>query len=210
MLEFDTIKVRPMAADEIRSLTEEDTVYVGDSDFTKTVLVPGKITGEGTRHISENSVEILTRYGSSSWYAFGRVYTHDPEGEDMYLMRTAGVRMSSTLFFPGLSGEEAKERLYKAIRDEFGSGFVEEWRMRTGPVRALRWNVYAVRRERITVEQKDRRKKSTQTKVVETSRRLLVQGAWDGHDNHLRDQLELGEELHMELYLDPESKKGKI
>lgn len=210
MLEFDTIKARALTPEEIRALTTEDTVYIAESDFTRTVLAAGKITGKGPRHIKEESVEIRTIYGVSCWYAFGEVYTADGKGGEMLALRTAGTRMSSTLFFPGLDAEEAKERLYAAIRSEFGSGFVEEWSLRTGPVRALRWNVYAVKRERVTVAQPDRRKKSTQSRVVETSRRLLIQGAWDGHDNHLRNQLELGEELHMELYIDPENQKGRI
>lgn len=207
MEQFDIIKVITLSPDEIRALTVDDLIYVRDSSFKDTVLVPAHILGKRTR---ESEIEIQDIYGSTRWWSFDdNVYAEHEDGDPLPLMRTAGARLSSALFFPGITAEEAKERLYKAIRAEFGPGVVQAWNMRTGSVRNIRWNVYAVRRDWVAVQPKDKRKKATSTDTVEISRRPLAQGVWDGHDAHFGHLLELGESLHIEPYTEPAEQAGR-
>jgi hypothetical protein len=207
MRQFDIIKVITLRPEEIQDLTVDDLIYVRDSDFKDTVLVRAHILGKRTR---DSEVEIKDIYGSTRWWSFDDcVYAEHQDGDELPLMRTAGARLSSTLFFPGMEEEEAQERLYKAIRSEFGAGVVQAWSTRTGPVRNLRWNVYAVKRDWVAVQPKDKRKKATSTTTVETSRRPLAQGVWDGHDNHFGHLLEIGEQLHIEPYTEPAEQAGR-
>lgn len=198
MQQFDIIKVITLRPEEIQDLTVDDLIYVRDSSFKGIVLVKAHILGQRTR---ESEVEIRNIYGSTRWWSFDdNVYVEHEDGDPLPLMRTAGARLSSTLFFPGMEEEEVQERLYQAIRNEFGPGVVQAWSTRTGPVRNVRWNVYAVQRDWIAVQPKDKRKKATSTTTVEISRRMLAQGVWDGHENHFGHLLEVGEQLHLEPY----------
>lgn len=146
MADLDTIKVRRITPREFEALTPDIPVYVQDTTFQERVLVEAHIADRLTPFYNDTA-EIQTVYGVSAHYSARDVFLPDEHGEPQPLMRTAGRKATVTLFLPGMGEDEINARVRKALRDEFGPGSVELWKLRTQPTRDVRWDVYFERRE---------------------------------------------------------------
>lgn len=192
------VNVRPLSEDEFEALAVGDEVYIPSSDFQRHtgLLERARVVSSG----SGAKLRIRTDYNSE--YSAGVVYVPSEDGEEKWLFKDAGTRVSTALFIPGLEEPEAIERLRKALRAEFGGGVVEVWNMRSGPVRDIRWDVYEVRRDLVPVGPKPKRG-SAPTEWREVERRLLARGIRDGNERYFMGKEQQGWSLHIELH-DPE------
>lgn len=179
------VRVRPITLDEARALGPDDVIYVADSGFTLTVLVPAHLRADGVFESEGFSprVGLRTIYGSEGLYALDLVFVADGNGDEALLMATAGTRISSSLFFLGLEEGEAVERLKEVLRKEFGPGVVEVWNLRSTPVRDVLWDVWEVRRELLPAGPKPKKGKAP-TAWQEVERRLIARGIRDGHQRY--------------------------
>jgi hypothetical protein len=191
------VTVRLLSLGEIEALTADDEVFVPSSDFQLQtgLLERARITKQQVNNSAK--IRVLTAYGSE--YSVSAVYVPSEEGEEKWLLKDAGTRISTALFFTGLDEPEAIERLRKALRDEFGGGVVEVWNMRSGPMRELRWDVYEIRRDLVPVGPKPQRGKAP-TEWREVERRLLAHGVRDGHERYFMGKEQMGWQLHIELH----------
>lgn len=184
-MQLDTIKVRALTNEEIVALAPEDEILVADSGWTVTVLVPAKVNPKGGYYLRQETLEVTSIYGSTFWVKFGKVFVADDSGIEMPLVRTAGTRLSSTLFFPGLTEEEAKERLARALTSEFGKGIVQVWNLRSGPVKDVLMDVWEVRNDWVPdPAPTGRRKNASRGQVKPVERRLVHSGILEAHTQH--------------------------
>lgn len=180
MTQFDTIKARALTKEEFNSVTPEDLIYVSAGGWSIPILEPGYFTGN-EYYRRTGSLEVRTIYSSQVWQPLGSVYVADDNGEEFPAIRTSGVRVSSTLYFPDMTEDEARERMYKALRAEFGEGVIEVWNIRSSPIRDVTHDVYAVERDL-------NRTKTGEVSCVEKSRRTLARGVRDGHERFFRGE----------------------
>lgn len=176
----DTVRVRALSPEEVGSLDSSQLVYVQSPDFRSRVLEPAHIQEKGR---SDSGVYVLTIYGIQIHVGADKLFQADDLGEETNVLRTAGTRVSSTLFLRGIEGVGVIERIERALAKEFGPGIVEVWNMGSEPVRDLRYDVYETRTAWIPDEgsRKGKDQKGTY-QVVE--KRLLARGVVDGHQDH--------------------------
>lgn len=191
----ETIRVRALELDEIRSLGPDDLIYVQEHGFASRVLVPAyrKMNDDAYLDRQANpSVHVRSIFGSEFYVsANSDIFEQDDLGEEMPVIRSAGTRITSSLFFTGLEGGEALERLKRALREEFGPGIVEVWNMRSAPVRDLRWDVYATRTAWHPKEgSRKGRGQEGSYEVVE--KKLLARNVRDGHERYFMGKAEPG------------------
>lgn len=195
------IKVRALDPDEVRSLGPNDLIYVSDSDFTGKVLVPAyrKMKDDSFLNRDEKpSVHVRCIYGSEFYVsAETGVYVRDDLGEAAPVIRSAGARVSSSIFIPGVEPEEAEARLKKALRSEFGPGVVELWNLRSQPTRDLRWDVYQVKTGWVPKEG-SRKGRKQEGSFQEIQRKLLARGVRDGHEKYFMGKAEAGWQMQVE------------
>jgi hypothetical protein len=203
------VTVRALSREEIEALGADDEVYVPSSDFySHTGLVErAHLAVDRTRtHSHDKYAYVRTIYGHEYSVGLDEVYVPVEDGEEKWLMKTAGARVSTSLFFPDMDEGEAIERLYKAIRNEFGAGVVERWNQRSSPVRDVRRDVYEVRRDLVEVERAPYRVGSEpkggrgRKEYVEVERNLLARGVRDGREDYYRGQVREGWSFHAELH----------
>ncbi|MCP9209623.1 hypothetical protein [Streptomyces cucumeris] len=190
------VNVRLLSEDETEALTADDEVLVPSSDFQPHtgLLERARIAKErGGR----DKVRVLSVYGSE--YSVSTVYVPSEGGEEKWLLKDSGTRISTALFIPDLDEPEAIERLRKALRSEFGGGVVEVWNMRSGPVRDVRWDVYEIRHDLVPVGPKPQRGKA-QTEWREVERRLIASGVRDGHERYFMGKEQMGWSLCIEMH----------
>lgn len=196
------VRVRPLSAPEAPAVAPGDLLYIQDSDFTGPLLTPvHRKAGDESFREGKNGPELLVHPdfgGGEIWVRTGRVFIPHGEGTEMPVMCSAGTRISSSLFLPGLDGEEAMKRFKKAMRAEFGPGVVEVWNLRSGPVRDLRYDVWEVCTGWVADEQPAGRDRKVPGRVRETERRLLARGVRDGHQHHFSDKAAPGWQIVVE------------
>jgi hypothetical protein len=193
------VTVRLLSEDEIQALSVDDEVFVPSSDFRPhtNLLERARITASNKQRSEGDKVRVQTAYDVE--HSASTLYVPSEDGEEKWLLKDSGTRVSSALFFTGIDEPEAIERLRKALRDEFGSGVVEVWNMRSGPVRDLRWDVYEVRRDLVPVGPKPQRGKAP-TEWREVERRLLARGVRDGHERYFMGKEQMGWSLDIKLH----------
>jgi hypothetical protein len=192
---LDTVKARVLTGEEIVGLTPEDDILVADFGWTVDVLVPAKINHKGEYYLKQNTLEVTSIYGSTFWVKFGKVFVSDEGGAEYPLIRSAGSRLTASLFFPGLGEDEVRERFSRALVEEFGSGFVERWNMRSGPVKDVLMDVWEVRREWVPSpgKRKGGKGQAGEFKVVE--RELLRRKILEAHTPHFMNAARPGWEI---------------
>jgi hypothetical protein len=199
MTQFGSITARVLNEGEIETLTPEDLVYVPAPEFYGPVLTPGHLKGGDDYYRERQSFCVKTIYGTESHYKPDSIYVADDNGEEYAAIRTCGVKISSTLFFPDITEEEAQERLFKALRAEFGPGVVELWNKRSGPVRDVTWDVHGITRDVVKAA------KGKEPAVVETEQRTIARGVRDGHAWFFRNHAQRGEQIVCDVQLPEQS-----
>lgn len=191
----ETVRVRALELDEIRSLGPDDLIYVQDPGFTSRVLVPARRKMDDEAYLdrqSNPSVHVRSVFGREFYVSANNdVFEQDDLGEEMPVIRSAGTRITSSLFFTGLKEDEALDRLKRALRDEFGPGIVEVWNMRSTPVRDLRWDVYAVRTA-WRPKEGSRKGRGQEGSYEVAEKKLLARNVRDGHEQHFMGKAEPG------------------
>jgi hypothetical protein len=189
----DPVRVRVLELEEVRNLGPEELIYVQAQDFKSLVLVPAyrKMRDEAYLDRGDNPrVHVRSIFGSE-FYASAEngVFEADDLGEEMPVIRSAGTRVSSSVFISGLDPDVAEERVRKALRAEFGPGVVEVWNMRSGPVRDLRWDVYAIRTSWVSESRKG------EGSFQEVERRVVARNIRDGHERYYMGKEPVGWQL---------------
>lgn len=184
----ETIRVRCLTLEEVHGLSPSELIFVQDPDSTSGLLTPAHPKAEKGNVYLEGTpprLHVRSIYGSEFWVSAEEgVFEEDDLGEEMPVVRTAGVRISSSVFIGGdISPAEAEQRLKRALRNEFGPGVVEVWNLRSGPVRDLFWDVYEVRSAWVPHE-KGAKGKGEKGSFREVERRLLAQRVRDGHHHY--------------------------
>jgi hypothetical protein len=191
----DSVRVCALDLEEVRNLGPNDLIYVQAQDFESRVLVPAYRKMRDKAYLDRETsptVHVRSIFGSEfHTSAENNVFVADDLGEEMPVIRSAGTRVSSSVFIPGLDPDVAEERVRKALRAEFGPGVVEVWNMRSGPVRDLRWDVYAIRTSWVSA--KGGRKGDGSFQEVE--RRLLARNIRDGHERYYMGKEPVGWQL---------------
>ncbi|MFE6000388.1 hypothetical protein ACFQ6C_26565 [Streptomyces sp. NPDC056454] len=190
------VHVRQLSDDEVKALEVGSEVFAPSSDFrSHTGLLERGRIAEQLGNSSKRRV--LSVYGTE--YSVDTLYVPSEGGEEKWLIKDSGSRVSTSLFFTGLDEEEAIERLRKALREEFGGGVVEVWNTRSAPVRDIRWDVYEIRMDQVPVGPKPQRGKAP-TEWREVERRPLARGVRDGHERHFMGKEQMGWRLQIELH----------
>jgi len=195
-MEFDSIKARPLTEDEIYALTPEDLVYADWNEFNVPVLMPVHVlkvgkpskdprTGEIT---SPPMASIRSIYGTETGRTFDALYVADETAEEMRVFRTAGTRISSSLFFPGMDIPEVEERFFKALRSEFGAGVVQVWNMRSGPVADILRDVVQVRTAIVT----NGTGKNKTVEYRDVERKVIASGVYEAQTGYFLGKGEPG------------------
>lgn len=200
---MDYVRVRPLGLERILTLGPNELIYVQDCDFESRVLTPAYRKQDSDYYLKSGEtprLHVRSIYGSEFFVAAETdVFEADDEGEEMPVIRTAGSRLSSSLFFTGLDEAEAVERLKKALRTEFGPGIVEVWNLRSSPVRDLRYDIYETRTAWVPKEgSRKGRGQEGSFEVVE--KRLLARGVRDGHQHHFVGTQSKGWSLLVEVH----------
>lgn len=191
----EPIRVRALEPDEVRNLGSNNLIFVQDHNFADRVLVPAYRMMNDAAYLDRQSdpmVHVRSIFGSQFHVSASTdVFEQDDLGEEMPVIRSAGTRITSALFFTGLSEDDALERLKRALRNEFGPGVVEVWNMRSAPVRDLRWDVYATRTAWLPKEG-SRKGKSQEGSYEVVEKKLLARGVRDGHERYFMNKAEAG------------------
>lgn len=190
-----TIKMKALDPEEVRSLGPNDLIYVQDHGFASRILVPAYRKMDDAAYLDREDkprVHVRSIYGSEFHVcAETEVFEEDALGEEVSVIRSAGTRVSSSVFLPGVEPEEAEARLKKALREEFGPGVVELWNLRSQPTRDLRWDVYQVQTGWVPREG-SRKGRNQEGSFQETGRKLLARGVRDGHERYFMGKAEPG------------------
>lgn len=194
---FDSIKVRPITKDEVLELTPDDLIYMDTKDYTGPVLEEAHLVKDRSYYIEQGKLQVRTIYGVETWRAFEDVYLPDENGTAMDIHRTAGTRMSTTLFFPGIDQGEAQDRLYKALRAEFGAGTVELWNERSGPVADTLRDVVEVRTEMVVTGSG----KNKQTHWRDAEKHVIASGVYAAQTQHFMGRQRPGWSLRIEAHI---------
>ena len=189
------IKMRALDLEEVRNLGPNDPIYVQGTGFSSRALVPAHRKMQDEAYLDRENkptVHVHCIFGSDFYVsAETEVFEEDPLGEEMPVVRSAGARVSSSVFIPGLEPEEAEARLKNALRDEFGSGVVELWNLRSQPTKDLRWDVYEVRIGWVPKEG-SRKGRGQEGSFKEVQRKLLARGVRDGHERYFMSKARPG------------------
>lgn len=191
----DRIKMRALDAEAVRNLGPDDLIYVQDSGFRSRVLVPAYRKMDDSAYLDREdkpSVHVRCIYGNEFYVsAETEVFQEDPLGEEMKVIRSVGSRVSSSIFIPGVTPEEAEARLKKALREEFGPGVVELWNLRSQPTKDLRWDIYAVKTGWVP-KKGSRKGRNQEGSFQEVQRKLIARGVRDGHQPYFLGRAEPG------------------
>lgn len=164
---FGKVKVRKLTEEEVRERDAGTVVYIESDDFEPDseenehglVLVEARITDPAAEGGYWPVRDIFGKSGQRSVKHSG-IYVGDEKGEVANLVRQAGAHLDLSLIFPNIGEEEVRNRVFKALREEFGAGLIWIIREAVTPVSAVKYDVL----EKVTVS--TGRGKSRETNVV--------------------------------------------
>ncbi|GGZ12633.1 hypothetical protein GCM10010327_49570 [Streptomyces nitrosporeus] len=110
----------------------QDGIFVsaGTDGFPLDCYAPALLTKPG-KNFEGGSFEVKTVFGEEFHVLPDNteeagVWIADKAGEEIEVLRSAGVLLNLALFVPGGS-KESLDSLYSAARDAFGAGIVQRW-----------------------------------------------------------------------------------
>lgn len=67
---------------------------------------------------------VRDEYHSCYGVSANKLYVEDPEGDPAHLVEACGTKVCLSLYAHGMDGPDVLERIHRALRDEFGVGFL--------------------------------------------------------------------------------------
>lgn len=169
--QFNEIKVRQLSVDEFPEVNLLDLVYVSADDEDESVLTAVIVTDPAGLGTEGGYAACRTIFGEDQQiHLSSPIYVEDPKGEVVSVIASAGAYIGLGLFFPGMDAKEVQERMFAALRKEFGSGLIQLWDEEALPVANVLYDVYE------TTQVSTGRGKTRETKNVRALRASGVYG----------------------------------
>lgn len=148
---FKAVKVRKLSEEEIRGLDKTSLVYITEDEFEdkedgRPVLVMGCVTSPEADGGYVPVMDVFGVGGQRSLKHHG-IYVEDDKGEPAFVIREAGSHFDLSLIFPKIAAQEVKDRVFEALRKEFGEGVIGIVQANVRPVSAVKYDVH----EQVTV-----------------------------------------------------------
>ncbi|MGW1541375.1 hypothetical protein ACWCPM_14255 [Streptomyces sp. NPDC002309] len=128
----EKIKARRLTAEEVAELGPQDDVFVSAEldDLPLDCFAPAFLTKQG-KFFEGGSVIARTVFGKEVHVLPDNaeergIWVADEAGEEIEVLRSAGVLLNLALFVPDGS-KESLEALYASAREAFGAGLVQRW-----------------------------------------------------------------------------------
>lgn len=146
---FYEIKLRKPTEEEVTQLAPTDPVYVEPAEFEGDETYP-LILVEG--HVTNPAAEggfypVTTIFGAEVQSGVDGIYVPDKGGEPVHVVRQEGTHFDLSLLFPKIAPEEVRERVFAALREEFGAGLISIVKSEAVPFSAIKYDVH----EQVTV-----------------------------------------------------------
>ncbi|MFE3513760.1 hypothetical protein [Streptomyces sp. NPDC059166] len=160
----EKITARRLTAEEVSELGIQETVFVSaemdglplDCYAPASLTAPGKNFEGGSfavRTIFGKEIHVLPENADEPG-----IWIADKSGEEIEVLRSAGVLLNLALFVPD-GNKESLEALYAAARDAFGAGIVQRWSEETVAVPDVKVDLYEepARARKSNPQNRDRR-----------------------------------------------------
>ncbi|MFG3525589.1 hypothetical protein ACGF8B_02500 [Streptomyces sp. NPDC047917] len=161
----EKVTARRLTAEEISGLGPQDAIFVsaGTGDLPLDCYAPAFLTEPGknfeggsfaARTVFGEEVHVLPDNSEESG-----IWVADKAGEEIEVLRSAGVLLNLALFVPS-GNMESLESLYSAARDAFGAGVVQRWSEEVVEVPDVKVDLYeepARARKNANSQNRDRR-----------------------------------------------------
>ncbi|MCX4963600.1 hypothetical protein OHA98_01960 [Streptomyces sp. NBC_00654] len=128
----EKVTARRLTAEEISGLGLQDAIFVsaGMDGLPLDCYAPAFLTEPGknfeggafvARTVFGEEIHVLPENAEEAG-----IWIADKAGEEIEVLRSAGVLLNLALFVPG-GNKESLDALYSAARDAFGAGVVQRW-----------------------------------------------------------------------------------
>ncbi len=128
----EKLTARRLTAEELSELGIRDDIFVtaATEDLPLDCYAPANLTKPG-KNFEGGSFTVRTIFGDEIHLLPDNseesgVWIADAAGEEIEVIRSAGVLLNLALFVPD-GNRESLESLYAAARDAFGAGIVQRW-----------------------------------------------------------------------------------
>ncbi|MCX5411578.1 hypothetical protein [Streptomyces sp. NBC_00059] len=161
----EKVTARRLTAEDVAELGLQDAVFVSaemdglplDCYAPAFLTEPGKNFEGGSfvaRTVFGKEIHVLPNNSEEPG-----IWIADKAGEEIEVLRSAGVLLNLALFVPG-GNNESLDSLYAAARDAFGAGIVQRWSEETVEVPDVKIDLYeepARARKNTNNQNRDRR-----------------------------------------------------
>lgn len=143
----EKVTARRLTAGDVAELGPQDTIFVSaetdglplDCYAPAFLTEPGKNFEGGSfvaRTVFGNDIHALPDNAEEPG-----IWIADKAGEEIEVLKSAGVLLNLALFVPG-GNQESLDALYSAARDAFGAGIVQRWSEDTVEVPDVKVDLY--------------------------------------------------------------------